>query len=57
MAGRVCLIGFGTVLTAWREQRRTGLQCGERNGIVEEREEEDEEETRRRENQRSMRNR
>lgn len=28
MAGGVCLIGFGTVLTAWRGQRRTGLQCG-----------------------------
>jgi len=28
MAGGVCLIGFGTVLTARRRQRRTGLQCG-----------------------------
>lgn len=27
--GGVCLIGFGTFLTAWRGQQRTGLQCGE----------------------------
>jgi len=61
MAGGVCLIGFGTVLTAWRERRRTGLQCGEETARWKKgrRGEEAEEETMRccRENQRPMRNR